>query len=760
MRGLLSTIRGVMGRTVGDQQVQLLPTDSNTPLRVELPYHDDPEQAPGERQQYIDPRNGRLRPLVVQSLQPCTELGQQAFGTWETVKAKTNASFALRAYPWVMAGVKRHNNAATTALTCFVAVLKAVILSPLFMLLNLARVEDPEPTKPGTHRSQGIKLDIPTQYPEFKGECHEYPKHACSTLDAVPAPTCQLDTRALNSNLNSTSSAEQKRLYRPRKLFLKVGKSWEIVDDDGVHADKPYLFISYAANQFEREADATGRVTLSAAASLSLQQRAEAIVEDQNLDAYWMDLLRSPHQPEATDDVHRFSDVVRGSAAVHVLLPEYKEVRNSLARFGKRLWCLPECLLAPGHAIHVHGGGGAETIPIMSLPARAWTAPYTDDSGVVVQGKGRKEEFRLLAEHFSGLLTLTRLELFSVALGAMRSLEFYPFQEGDMAYALMGLLTKRPSMDSSDSEQQALARLCLENDSDRIIERMVCMLPLRAVGERGWLGVEDGLGASLWNVEPMCQVAGICNDEAVIIDGCHAASIEWGKIPRMRFKSRKSTVQSQVLGALSLKLVLMFFFITLILTALIVETVTIVTGDRPRELRILLSYVWRWAYVMPSAFLAIGFITPFCMPFLFGGEVEEIQPWLVGFQGSMPIERLESLVFGDNTGRLSYTASSGLLCSRDALTRKGIAPTLDMDAIPTGHQIFTLLDTGSLTVTIFSAPRPPTVALICGSEGGMLRAVLCSYNPLTNALRKENVLRRERGTLRRSTLCAWIKVEL
>lgn len=127
MRGLLSTIRGVMGRTVGDQQVQLLPTDSNTPLRVELPYHDDPEQAPGERQQYIDPRNGRLRPLVVQSLQPCTELGQQAFGTWETVKAKTNASFALRAYPWVMAGVKRHNNAATTALTCFVAVLKAVI---------------------------------------------------------------------------------------------------------------------------------------------------------------------------------------------------------------------------------------------------------------------------------------------------------------------------------------------------------------------------------------------------------------------------------------------------------------------------------------------------------------------------------------------------------------------------------------------------------------------------------------------------------
>ncbi|OBT61202.1 hypothetical protein VE03_08711 [Pseudogymnoascus sp. 23342-1-I1] len=755
MSGLLSTIRRVMGRAADDQQVQLLPTDSNTPSSVQLPYYDDPEQAPSERQQYIDPRNGQLHPLVVESLQPCTKLGQQTFGTWETVKAKSNASYALRAYPWVLAGVKGQKSVALIALACLVAVLKAAILSPLFMFLTLLSIEDPEIMMDGRPKEK-----IPTQYPEFKGECHEYPKHACSTLDAVPGTTRRANTPAPNSSPDGASSTEQKRLYRPRKLFLKVGKSWEIVNDDGAHADKPYLFISYAANQFEREADATGRLTLTHAASLYLQQRAEAIVVEHKLEAYWMDHLRSPHQPEATDDVHRFSDVVRGSAAVHVLLPEYKEVRNSLARFGKRLWCLPECLLAPGHAIHVHGGGGAETIPIMSLPARAWTAPYTDDSGAVVKGKGRKEEFRLLAEHFSGLLTLTRLELFSVALGAMRALEFYPFQEGDMAYALMGLLTKRPSMDSSDSEQQALARLCLENDSDRIIERMVCMLPLRAVGETGWLGVEDGLGASLWNVEPMCQVAGICNDEAVIIDGCHAASIEWGKIPRMRFKSRKSDAQSTVLGILGLKTIFIVFFISLFLTAVIMEITAIFVGSTPWEIKLVLFYLWKSVYITLLAILAIGFITPFCLPFTFGGEVEEIQPWLVGFQGMIPIERLESLVFGNYAGRLNYTASSGLLCSRDTLTRKGVAPTLDMDAIPKGHQIFTLLDTGSLTVTIFSAPRPPTVALVCGSEGGMLRAVLCSYNPLTNALRKENVLRKERGMLGRSTLCAWTKLEL
>ncbi|KFY47502.1 hypothetical protein V495_01940 [Pseudogymnoascus sp. VKM F-4514 (FW-929)] len=744
MRRLISTIRSALGRAGDDQQVQLLPTDSDAPLTVPLPYRDDPEQAPGERQQFIDFRNGRARPLVVQSLQPSTEHGQQMFGTWETVKAKTNAAYTLRAYPWVLAGVNEQTNAVMTILAWFMALLKAAILSPLLVLLPLSSVEDPQLNMWGHYpRLGGPDQKFPSQYPEFKGECDEYPKHACSKMDAVPAPS---------------SGAEQKRLYRPRKLFLKVGTSWEIVDDDGAHADKPYLFISYAANQYEREADSTGRLTLTPAASTLLQQRAQAIVEEKNLDAYWMDHLRSPNQPEATDDVHRFSDVVRGSAAVHVLLPEDKPLRNSLARFGKRLWCLPECLLAPGHAIHVHGGGGAETIPIMSLPARAWTAPYTDDSGAVVQGKGRKEEFRLLAEHFSGLLTLTRLELFSVALGAMRALEFYPFQDGDMAYALMGLLTKRPSMDSSDSEQQALARLCLENDSDRIIERMVCMLPVRAAGERGWIGVEDALGASLWNVEPMCQIAGICNDEAVIIDGCHAAFIEWGKIPRMRFKSKKSRAQRWVKGILDLKIFFMAVYMSLFLATLTAQLTAYFMDARwdRRELTLL----WYWLSVTPWAFLMVGFVTPFLLPFIFEGEVDEIQPWLIGFQGMIPIEQLESLVFGNYAGRLNYSASSGLLCSRDTLTRKGVAPTIDMDTIPTGHQIFTLLDTGSLTVTIFSAARPPTVALICGSEGGMLRAVLCSYDPLTNALRKENVLRKERGMLFRSTLCAWIKVAL
>ena len=125
------------------------------------------------------------------------------------------------------------------------------------------------------------------------------------------------------------------------------------------------------------------------------------------MEAYWTDFLRAANQPEATDDVHGFCDVVRGSSKVYVLLSETKGFSNSLSMLGKRLWCLPECLLAPGHVIHVQGTGKSETISIMQLPARAWTSPYFDEAGNGIQGRGRREEFRLLAEHFSGLLTLS-----------------------------------------------------------------------------------------------------------------------------------------------------------------------------------------------------------------------------------------------------------------------------------------------------------------------------------------------------------------
>ena len=46
-----------------------------------------------------------------------------------------------------------------------------------------------------------------------------------------------------------------------------------------------------------------------------------------------------------------------------------------------------------------------------------------------------------------------------------------------------------------------------------------------------------------------------------------------------------------------------------------------------------------------------------------------------------------------------------------------------------------------MTVTMFRAVRPPVAVLLCGSEGGMQRAVMCSYDWPTQTLYRETVLR-------------------
>jgi hypothetical protein len=46
-----------------------------------------------------------------------------------------------------------------------------------------------------------------------------------------------------------------------------------------------------------------------------------------------------------------------------------------------------------------------------------------------------------------------------------------------------------------------------------------------------------------------------------------------------------------------------------------------------------------------------------------------------------------------------------------------------------------------MTVTLFKARQPPVALVIGGSEGGMKRALACSYDVTTGTLYRETVLR-------------------
>lgn len=304
----------------------------------------------------------------------------------------------------------------------------------------------------------------------------------------------------------------------------------------------------------------------------------------------------------------------------------------------------------------------------------------------------------------------------------------------------MALLRYRPRMDPTDSLFQALARLSLANDSDRIVERMVSMLPDPEATHHSSFVLQDHLGANLWDIEPLCQVAGVSNDREVILDGCKAVSIRWKDIPRIEYLGR--TTWKKLFGAISLRSGPVWLFIGLIIVS---------RGEAAGAILLVIG-------------LILVFAAPWSVKMLYGGKVWGHSAWLIGFEGTMPIKDLERMTFGDEANRFSYAPSSSLLGQRDNEERVGRGPDFvekpgsPIPPLPPGHRLFTLIDTGTMTVSVFSAVRPPSVALICGREGGMLRVVMCHYERSTNCLYKETVLRMETPMLDKATMLSWIKL--
>lgn len=156
---------------------------------------------------------------------------------------------------------------------------------------------------------------------------------------------------------------------------------------------------------------------------------------------------------------------------------------------------------------------------------------------------------------------------------------------------------------------------------------------------------------------------------------------------------------------------------------------------------------------------------PICVRRLYGGTATESEASLPGLEGTMPIQALETIIFGNRQDRLVYTQSATPLGEQDPNICWGIEPQWITD--PENHQppplfhnhsLFTLIDTGRLRVTVFSAEKPPTFALLCGHDGGMLRAVLCSWDFANDCLYKEAVVRMLSDVWESAKPKSWLKL--
>jgi hypothetical protein len=347
--------------------------------------------------------------------------------------------------------------------------------------------------------------------------------------------------------------------------------------------------------------------------------------------------------------VWRISDVIRGCVMVAIAIGPpssnpYATSDQNLRQWGTRMWTFPEVLLAPsGKPIMVYSRGNEHSpfsVAKNQFAAQAW---------------GDSASSRQLIDHYEGNLILSRLELVTLALGCLNRRETSEYLPGDHAYALMGLLRRRPMVDPTDSAFQAFARLSLANDSDRLLERLICTLP--ASPSQPWFSVNDGYGSKLWDIDPSIQISGIGHDDTVIIDGAFAASVRWKGFQTVAYQKRLSW-KRYIADAL-LQTSGLLFWIAIFL----------------------LGFGF---YAAGAVVLLFGggmiFASPHLLRIQYGGKFWGQQPWFFAFEGYLPLETIEKQVFGAMLNRLQWSSCASPLSRHHKNEFNeciGIDPTLD-----------------------------------------------------------------------------------
>lgn len=570
------------------------------------------------------------------------------------------------------------------------------------------------------------------RYDAFPYKFWGYPYHGRNKIEERPLDEDHFNPYHSEQSVGLAKiNPISKRPLEPNYLcFLKDGegaapgdvKEWK--RKHGRAAD--YVLVSYTSEQFHGDEE-----------ELFLHDVGEYAARKAGVAAYWVGCACLGTRDELSENVWRISDIIRGAHSMVIVVSNTANSGSEslLKQWGSRVWTLPEILLSPGNeAITVYERGESLRNSLntpKSIKKRNMASELEDG-----------ELSRQLIDHYEGSLVLGPLELITVGLRCLHGREKGKYLEGDMSYALMGLLRQRPTVVRKDSAFQAFARLSLANDSNLLLERLICVLP--KTPSQPWHDMDDQWNVALWDIYPSTQICGIGEDDTIILDNAHAANIRW-----------KSFVQVLTLQAASWKR-LLSGFIFRSMSYIFFLGIGLVSLGASTQNGLFVG--------LGALFLVIGSIltllSPYLMNILFAGKIWGAQPWFFGFEGYMDLHTIEKQIFGANMNHLSWSTAGSPLSrhsSNEYGECEGRDPTTDPDTAARvrnavhsrmgEEKIFTLVDTSTMTVTMFAAVRPPVAVVVCGQEGGMQRALLCSYDSTTQTLYRETVLRMETPVL-------------
>ncbi|KAI1368395.1 hypothetical protein F5Y08DRAFT_355072 [Xylaria arbuscula] len=623
--------------------------------------------------------------------------------------------------------------------------------------------------------------------PRNKGEAAEYYKTNESTLllqsDPVSSGSTTLQLEPEDPDSIEDGVLIFRRHLRPRKLCVFTDDSSQLksvhVDTvDSIECDNEvstnekgeYVFVSYTRDQFHTytsddmkrwKAPATEEERRVREFQEShweedrqrLQEIGIQAARDAGVKAFWIDVFCMDNAKLNTMDSHRICDVARGAKSMVIALQDTvknralnkpaQSVDDMLRSWSKRLWTLPEMLLAPTRydlKIYLASNGVClhETIPKRSMAARAYGA-----EGVRV---------RQLVDHFEASQQLTLTELLTIGLECLISRKTYPFMPADRVYALMTMVRRRPKPDRNDTLFEAFAKLSLLNDSNSLLERLICTLP-ECQGEP-WYVIKDFWGVQLWDIEPTVQVSAIASDQTVILDGAFGASISWEQLTPVGFLKRETILRS--IGSFIVRFAPGWLIISIFLLVSYgqpIRSYNLVTGHITHKVNPLVAAGIVFFII---AFAAVASL-PYVMMSLYSGKFWSTQALLFGLEGQADLEWLELQLFGFTQGRLRWSTWSSTQSLHRSKPTTGGAKYIDGEVEelkPTAtplrnknpdttdvERVFTIVDTYSMTATLIRAVHPPTTALVCGQEGGMRRVLLCSYDYSTQTFHRETVVR-------------------
>ena len=455
---------------------------------------------------------------------------------------------------------------------------------------------------------------------------------------------------------------------------------------------------------------------------------------------------------EQEENVWRISDVIKGAFQVVVAVAGPVGVKEMgklptglLSQWGDRVWTLPELLLSPERDIEIYTIDRSldqvqQLIQCLGRPPdqinRRNFSRFWEDASIVGQ----------LLEHYEGSVILSPLELIATALKCLERRHTTQHLPGDLSYSLMGLLRQRPNARKDDSGFQAFARLSLANDSNMLLERLICLLPRSP--HAPWCSFQDHWDASLWDVYPRTQVCGIGENDTVILDGARAATIRWKSFKKVILRGNYTVIRR--IAVLALSFVSSFFIVAI---AMLAAAAALGSGYNKTPLKII-------GIILMALSIIILLLSPWLIKKLYFGKVWDAQPWVFGIEGYVPIHEIEKRLFGVESGRLSWSTTTSSLSRHNILNHKDLVnycegqdPKPDpevnariqkaLSSTDSQEKIFTLVDRYTMTVTMFAAVKPPVAVLACGEEGGMQRALLCSYDWTNTTMYRETVLRME-----------------